>query len=127
MLIWGKEERLRLDEEKTKKMLENRGLMLEMKAKEINKKIETQKALQTEADLLFRFKSLCNRIRPLRENEQNNIKREMQPVKGYVKGRARILKGSLPRNKFGKQEGFDPVQGIVNGGARRRISEAVLW
>lgn len=60
MLIWGKEERLRLDREKTEKMLENKGLMLEMKAKEINQKIEAQKALQTEADLLFRFKSLCN-------------------------------------------------------------------
>ncbi|KAJ0483574.1 hypothetical protein HanIR_Chr13g0666261 [Helianthus annuus] len=71
MLSWGKEERLRLDKEKTEKMLENRGLMLEMKAKEINQKFETQKSLQTEADLLFKFKSLCNRIRPLRENEQN--------------------------------------------------------
>ncbi|MFS7925847.1 hypothetical protein Hanom_Chr04g00289951 [Helianthus anomalus] len=71
MLSWGKEERLRVDKEITEKMLENRGLMLEKKAKEINQKFETQKSLQTEADLLFKFKSLCNRIRPLRENEQN--------------------------------------------------------
>ncbi|MFS7925844.1 hypothetical protein Hanom_Chr04g00289911 [Helianthus anomalus] len=60
MLSWGKEERLRLDKEKTEKMLENRGLLLEKKAKEINQKFETQKSLQTEADLLFKFKSLCN-------------------------------------------------------------------
>lgn len=59
MLAWGKEERLRLDKENTEKMLEQRGLMLEMKAKEINQKIETQKSLQTEADLLFKFRSLC--------------------------------------------------------------------
>ncbi|KAK1418810.1 hypothetical protein QVD17_27957 [Tagetes erecta] len=78
MLIWGKEERLRLDHEKTEKMLENKGLMLEMKAKEINQKIEAQKALQTEADLLFRFKSLCNRIRPLREDEQHNVKKQIK-------------------------------------------------
>lgn len=60
MSLWGKEERLRLDREKTEKMLEERALTLEENAKEIDKKIETQKSLQTEADLLFRFRSLCN-------------------------------------------------------------------
>ncbi|KAI3514974.1 hypothetical protein L2E82_11415 [Cichorium intybus] len=78
MLLWGKEERLRLDQEKTEKMLEERGLMLEKMAMEINKKIETQKALQTEADMLFRFRSLCKRIRPLRETEQQRFKKQTE-------------------------------------------------
>ncbi|KAL7590287.1 hypothetical protein Lser_V15G39660 [Lactuca serriola] len=76
MLLWGKEERLMSDLEKTEKMLEERGLMLEKMTKEIDKKVETQKALQTEADMLFRFRLLCKRIRPLRETEQQNMKKE---------------------------------------------------
>ncbi|PWA95471.1 zein-binding domain-containing protein [Artemisia annua] len=78
MWLWGKEERLRLDQEKTKKMLEERRLILETKTNEINQKIETQKVLQTEADLLFRFRSLCNRIRPLREKEEQHMNLHIQ-------------------------------------------------
>ncbi|CAI9298913.1 unnamed protein product [Lactuca saligna] len=74
--VESKEERLRSDLEKTDKMLEERGLMLEKMTKEIDKKVETQKALQTEADMLFRFRLLCKRIRPLRETEQQNMKKE---------------------------------------------------
>ncbi|KAL4572569.1 hypothetical protein LXL04_019349 [Taraxacum kok-saghyz] len=75
-LLWGKEERLRSDFEKTERMLEERGIILEKMTKEIDKKIETQKALQTEADMLFRFRSLCKRIRPLRETEQQYMRRQ---------------------------------------------------
>nr|GEV42932.1 hypothetical protein [Tanacetum cinerariifolium] len=78
MWLWGKEERLRLDQEKTEKMLEERRSMLETKVKETHQKIEAQKALQTEADLLFRFRSLCNRIRSLREKEEQHMNLHLQ-------------------------------------------------
>ncbi|KAI3770992.1 hypothetical protein L6452_02141 [Arctium lappa] len=75
MSLWGREERLRIDREKTEKLLNKRALMMEMKAKEFDQRVEIQNALQREADLTFRFRSLCNRIRPLRDEEQQKKKK----------------------------------------------------
>ena len=47
---------------------------MEKKAKEFEQKFEIQNALQREAELMFRFRSLCSRIRPLREEEQQKKK-----------------------------------------------------
>ncbi|KAL8214822.1 hypothetical protein R6Q57_004271 [Mikania cordata] len=75
-----KMERLKADKEKTEKMLRERGLMMEMKMKELDRRGEIQKALEIEVDRLYRLnelKSLCNRIQPirsLREKEQEKIK-----------------------------------------------------
>ncbi|PWA51498.1 hypothetical protein CTI12_AA466300 [Artemisia annua] len=72
--------RLRADKEKTEKMLKDRGLMMEMKMKELEQRGEVQKELEIEVDRLYRLnelKTLCNRILPirsLRDKEQEKIK-----------------------------------------------------
>nr|GEU48155.1 hypothetical protein [Tanacetum cinerariifolium] len=72
--------RLRADKEKTEKMLKERGLMMEMKMKELVQRGEVQKELEIEVDRLYRLnelKTLCNRILPiksLRDKEQEKIK-----------------------------------------------------
>uniref|UniRef100_A0A5B7BNP4 High mobility group B protein 6 n=1 Tax=Davidia involucrata TaxID=16924 RepID=A0A5B7BNP4_DAVIN len=73
--IREKLERLRLDKEKTEKMLQERDLVLEMNMKELEKRGEAQKQLEIEVDRLYRLKELrssCMRIssiRSLREKE----------------------------------------------------------
>lgn len=55
--------RLRADKEKTEKMLKDRGLMMEMKMKELEQRGEVQKELEIELDRLYRLnelKTLCN-------------------------------------------------------------------
>ncbi|GKC28332.1 hypothetical protein Tco_1035626, partial [Tanacetum coccineum] len=72
--------RLRADKEKTEKMLKERGIMMEMKMKELEQRGEVQKELEIEVDRLYRLnelKTLCNRILPirsLRDKEQEKIK-----------------------------------------------------
>ncbi|XP_031247516.1 high mobility group B protein 6 [Pistacia vera] len=69
-------ERLRLDKEKTEKMLNERDTMLDMQMKELQYRGDTQKMLEIEVDRLYRLKELksyCLRIssiRSLREKEQ---------------------------------------------------------
>ncbi|XP_071718253.1 uncharacterized protein [Rutidosis leptorrhynchoides] len=78
--IREKMERLRLDKEKTEKILKERELMMEMKMKELDQRGEIQKVFEIEVDRLYRLnelRSLCNRILPirsLREKEQEKIK-----------------------------------------------------
>ncbi|KAJ9543260.1 hypothetical protein OSB04_022967 [Centaurea solstitialis] len=75
-----KMERLRLDREKTEKMLREREVMMEMKMKDLDHRGQIQKVLEMEVDRLYRLnelRSLCNRILPirsLREKEQEKIK-----------------------------------------------------
>ncbi|XP_024975595.1 high mobility group B protein 6 [Cynara cardunculus var. scolymus] len=78
--IREKMERLRLDKEKTEKMLREREVMMEMKMKDLDHRGQIQKVLEMEVDRLYRLnelRSLCNRILPirsLREKEQEKIK-----------------------------------------------------
>lgn len=51
-------ERLRLDREKTEKMLRERDLVLESQMKEIERRGEVQKTLEIEVDKLYRLKQL---------------------------------------------------------------------
>ncbi|GMP25766.1 hypothetical protein CsSME_00002466 [Camellia sinensis var. sinensis] len=51
-------ERLRLDREKTEKMLRERHLVMETNLKEMVKRGEVQKLLEIEVDRLFRLKEL---------------------------------------------------------------------
>ncbi|KAJ9547429.1 hypothetical protein OSB04_019972 [Centaurea solstitialis] len=60
MSLWGREERLQAEREKTEKLLNERGLMMDMKAKEFDQRGAIQNALQREAEVMFRFRSLCN-------------------------------------------------------------------
>ncbi|KAA8517633.1 hypothetical protein F0562_015107 [Nyssa sinensis] len=74
--IREKLERLRLDKEKTEKMLQERDLVLEMNLKDVQKRGEAQKELEIEVDRLYRLKELrsscmrISRIRSMREKEQ---------------------------------------------------------
>ncbi|KAJ9543259.1 hypothetical protein OSB04_022966 [Centaurea solstitialis] len=58
-----KMERLRLDREKTEKMLREREVMMEMKMKDLDHRGQIQKVLEMEVDRLYRLnelRSLCN-------------------------------------------------------------------
>ncbi|KAI7997864.1 hypothetical protein LOK49_LG10G02437 [Camellia lanceoleosa] len=71
--IRQKIERLRLDREKTEKMLRQRDLVMETNLKEMVNRGEVQKLLEIEVDRLFRLKELkssCMRISPLRSLRQ---------------------------------------------------------
>ncbi|KAI4353562.1 hypothetical protein L6164_002501 [Bauhinia variegata] len=77
--IKKKLERLRIDKEKTEKMLKERATVLDLKIKEMEEKGQIQKELEIEVDRLFRLKELKSRcmrvspIRTLREKEQGKI------------------------------------------------------
>ncbi|KAG7027530.1 hypothetical protein SDJN02_11544, partial [Cucurbita argyrosperma subsp. argyrosperma] len=77
-------ERLRLDGERTEKMLRERDMVLEMRRKEILQRSEVQRDLEMEVDRLFRLKELrsyCMRISPkrsLREKEREKIFTDLQ-------------------------------------------------
>ncbi|MFS7899757.1 hypothetical protein Hanom_Chr13g01221851 [Helianthus anomalus] len=61
--ISEKMERLKADKEKTKKMLRESELMMEMKMKELHRRGEIQKMFEIEVDRLYRLnelRSLCN-------------------------------------------------------------------
>ncbi|KAL4021475.1 high mobility group B protein 6 [Cucumis melo var. makuwa] len=74
-----KMERLRLDGERTEKMLRERDLVLELRMKELLQRSQEQRDLEMEVDRLFRLKELrsyCMRISPirsLREKEREKI------------------------------------------------------
>ncbi|XP_060197495.1 high mobility group B protein 6 [Lycium barbarum] len=75
--IREKLERLRIDREKTEKMLKERDLMLDLQMKEMLNRGEEQKELELEVDRLFRLKELrlsctlrISPIRTLREKEE---------------------------------------------------------
>ncbi|KAF5941071.1 hypothetical protein HYC85_022238 [Camellia sinensis] len=71
--IRQKIERLRLDREKTEKMLRQRDSVMETNLKEMVNRGEVQKLLEIEVDRLFRLKELkssCMRISPLRSLRQ---------------------------------------------------------
>ncbi|XP_052173670.1 uncharacterized protein LOC127788989 [Diospyros lotus] len=82
--IRQKNERLRLEKEKTEKILGDRDLVLEMNLKELITRGEFQKQLEIEVDRLFRLKELksfCMKISPhrsLREKEQGRKIKEGQ-------------------------------------------------
>ncbi|CAK9144450.1 unnamed protein product [Ilex paraguariensis] len=73
-------ERLRVEKEKTEKILNERDMVLDMQMKELERRGEVQKQLEIEVDRLFRLKelrALCMRKFPmqsLREKEQIKIK-----------------------------------------------------
>ncbi|KAK0585742.1 hypothetical protein LWI29_033388 [Acer saccharum] len=75
--IRKKMERLRLDRERTEKMLEDRAAAMETHLKEIQQRGEIQKTFELEVDRLYRLnqlKSYCLRIstiRTLREKEED--------------------------------------------------------
>ncbi|XVE80729.1 hypothetical protein DITRI_Ditri15bG0003900 [Diplodiscus trichospermus] len=75
--IRKKMERLRLDKEKTEKMLKEREDMLDLEMKEMEERGQIQKQLEIEVDRLFRLKELkscCMRISPvksLRERQKD--------------------------------------------------------
>ncbi|KAI5326108.1 hypothetical protein L3X38_035182 [Prunus dulcis] len=74
--IRKKMERLRLDRERTEKMLEERDLVMEMQMKELESRGQIQKMLEIELDRIYRLNQLHTRsirvspIRSLREKEQ---------------------------------------------------------
>ncbi|KAF5471429.1 hypothetical protein F2P56_008221 [Juglans regia] len=74
--IRKKLERLRLDKERTEKMLKERDMVLERKAKELEERGEIQILLEIEVDRLYRLNQLQTQsmlvspMRSLREKEQ---------------------------------------------------------
>ncbi|KAL2250301.1 high mobility group B protein 6 [Sesamum indicum] len=80
--IREKLERLRIDKEKTEKMLRERGLMLDLQMKEIVDRGEAQKQLEIEVDRLYRLKEIklaaCMRISPLRSLRVKEEERKMK-------------------------------------------------
>ncbi|XP_047323688.1 high mobility group B protein 6-like [Impatiens glandulifera] len=67
--IKQKLERIKLEKEKTEKILKERDSLLDMKMKELQNRGEMQKMLEIEVDRLFRLKELqisCMRISPIR-------------------------------------------------------------
>ncbi|OMP06332.1 hypothetical protein CCACVL1_01626 [Corchorus capsularis] len=76
--IRKKMERLRLDKEKTEKMLKDRDALLQFQMKELQERGQIQKQFEIEVDRLFRLKELksyCMRISPiksLRERQQDD-------------------------------------------------------
>ncbi|KAJ4832554.1 hypothetical protein Tsubulata_000117 [Turnera subulata] len=85
--IRQKLERLRLDKERTEKMLKEREVALDLKMKEILQRGEAQKRLEIEVDRLYRLKQLqsyttrISPIRSLREKEH-----EKKPGEVIVQG-----------------------------------------
>ncbi|KAK4418827.1 hypothetical protein Salat_2295500 [Sesamum alatum] len=80
--IREKLERLRIDKEKTEKMLRERGLMLDLQMKEIIDRGEAQKHLEIEVDRLYRLKEIklaaCMRISPLRSLRDKEEEKKMK-------------------------------------------------
>ncbi|KAK7287081.1 hypothetical protein RIF29_00110 [Crotalaria pallida] len=80
--IKKKMERMRMDRERTEKMLEERGRVMDAKMKELEERGEVQKMMEIQVDRLFRLKELKSRcmrvspIRTLREKEQLKIGNE---------------------------------------------------
>ncbi|XP_027066716.1 uncharacterized protein [Coffea arabica] len=67
--IREKLERLRIEKEKTEKMLSERDLVLDLQMNELHKRGEAQKMLEIEVDRLYRLKQLklsCMGISPIR-------------------------------------------------------------
>ncbi|KAL6574471.1 hypothetical protein OROMI_011756 [Orobanche minor] len=67
--IRGKLERLRVDRDKTDKLLKERGFVLDLKFKEILRRGEIQKQLEIEVDRLYRLQEIrlaCTRISQIR-------------------------------------------------------------
>ncbi|KAK9290857.1 hypothetical protein L1049_009035 [Liquidambar formosana] len=74
-------ERLRLDREKTEKMLRERDLVLEMWMKELEQKGEAQNELELEVDRLYRLKELrtsCMRVSPLRSLREKEVEKKFK-------------------------------------------------
>ncbi|KAL0375469.1 UNVERIFIED_CONTAM: hypothetical protein Sradi_3462600 [Sesamum radiatum] len=80
--IREKLERLRIDKDKTEKMLRERELMLDLQMKEIVERGEAQKQLEIEVDRLYRLKEIklaaCMRISPLRSLRDKEEERKMK-------------------------------------------------
>ncbi|KAM7463884.1 hypothetical protein LguiA_032005 [Lonicera macranthoides] len=80
--IREKLDRLRLEREKTEKLLKERDLMLEMQMNEMEKRGQVQRMLEIEVDRLYRLNQLrssCMRvtsIRSLRDKEQEKKVKE---------------------------------------------------
>ncbi|VVA14446.1 PREDICTED: high mobility group B [Prunus dulcis] len=90
--IRKKMERLRLDRERTEKMLEERDLVMEMQMKELESRGQIQKMLEIELDRIYRLNQLHTRsirvspIRSLREKEQQKkaTKIESTPQANHI-------------------------------------------
>ncbi|KAI3447855.1 hypothetical protein Pfo_004520 [Paulownia fortunei] len=85
--IREKLERLRIDKDKTEKMLRERDLILDLQMKEILDRGELQKQLEIEVDRLYRLKEIklsCMRISPLRSlrDKEQEKKIEQDQLKG---------------------------------------------
>ncbi|GLU17840.1 hypothetical protein SLE2022_341910 [Rubroshorea leprosula] len=100
--IRKKMERLRLDNERTERMLRERGAVLDLQMKELERRGQIQKEQEIEVDRLYRLKelqSLCMRISPirtLREKEQ-----ERKTTAGQSSGLNYVdLEESLDENTF---------------------------
>ncbi|XVF29732.1 hypothetical protein REPUB_Repub15cG0147300 [Reevesia pubescens] len=84
--IRKKLERLKLDKEKTEKILKEREALMHLQMKEIEDRGQIQKQLEIEVDRLFRLKELksyCMRISPiksLRERQQGRMINEVQSL-----------------------------------------------
>ncbi|KAJ6331440.1 hypothetical protein OIU76_009922 [Salix suchowensis] len=84
-VIKKKLERLRLDRERTEKMLKERGMVMDLQMKELEQRGEVQKRLEIEVDRLYRLKELqsysmiTSPIRTLREKELEKKTTEVQP------------------------------------------------
>ncbi|KAF9680115.1 hypothetical protein SADUNF_Sadunf06G0086600 [Salix dunnii] len=84
-VIKKKLERLRLERERTEKMLKEREMVMDLQMKELEERGEVQKRLEIEVDRLYRLKELqsysmiISPIRTLREKELEKKTTEVQP------------------------------------------------
>lgn len=83
--IKKKLERLRLDRERTEKMLKEREMVMDLQMKELEQRGEVQKRLEIQVDILYRLKELqsysmiISPIRTLREKEHEKKTCRVQP------------------------------------------------
>ncbi|KAG6769655.1 hypothetical protein POTOM_025311 [Populus tomentosa] len=83
--IKKKLERLRLDRERTEKMLKEREMVMDLQMKELEQRGEVQKRLEIQVDILYRLKELqsysmiFSPIRTLREKEHEKKISGVQP------------------------------------------------
>ncbi|CAI9782323.1 unnamed protein product [Fraxinus pennsylvanica] len=74
-------ERMRTDEEKTEKMMNERNLMLDLKMKELLNRGESQNQLEIEVDRLYRLQEIklyCMRVSSLRSLREKENEKKMK-------------------------------------------------
>ncbi|XP_042023370.1 high mobility group B protein 6-like isoform X2 [Salvia splendens] len=88
--IREKVERLRIDKEKTDKMLRERALLLDSQMKEIVDRGMLQKQLEIEVDRLFRLKEIklsCKSVSPIRSLRQKEQAKRMNQQQDQFKAK----------------------------------------